>query len=65
VSVEEICQEFDLTFDKAKEIIDELLAKRYIRQDSRDAFRWHERATPEATFYTEPSKRREIDRILG
>jgi hypothetical protein len=39
-----------------------LLKKKYIRQDRRDVVEWYEES---ATFYTEPSRRREIDELMS
>lgn len=48
--------------DEIKFSIHSLLCKGYIRQDGRDRVRWdHENAT----FYTEPSRRKEIDEAIN
>jgi len=61
ISLEKIIERSRLSEAKAKQIVFSLLCKGYIRQDSRDTVKWHDRR---ATFYTEPSKREEIDRLI-
>lgn len=48
--------------EEVKNVIHSLLCKGYIRQNSRDRVRWD---NDNATFYTEPSRREEIDGLIG
>lgn len=59
LSLREIIENLgDTDTDKIKSQVHSLLCKGYIRQDSRDRVRWNH---DNATFYTEPSRRKEID----
>ncbi len=61
LSLKEIAESVKSPIEEVKTVIYSLLCKGYLRQDGRDRVNWdHENAT----FYTEPSKRREIDRLL-
>lgn len=62
VSLQYILMDLDLSRDETKYALCSLLKKHFIRQDSRDRVGWD---SDGATFYTEPSKREEIDNLLG
>ena len=56
-----ICQTLNLSKEEVAPAIHSLLNKGYIKQDSRDSVLWNHN---EATFFTEPSKREEIDKLI-
>jgi len=61
LELKRICEELKYPIDNVKPEIYSLLCKGYIRQDSRDNVSWDSNS---ATFYTEPSKRSEIDKLI-
>lgn len=61
VKLKRICEELKRSADDVKAAIHSLLCKGYIRQDGRDNVSWN---SDNATFYTEPSKRGEIDELI-
>jgi len=61
LSLKEIAETLEYPIKDIKSAIHSLLCKGYIRQDSRDNVNWNHK---NATFYTEPSKRKEIDRLI-
>jgi glutamine amidotransferase len=63
LSLKEINEKLNekLSPDEVKHALSSLLAKKFIKQDSRDRVEW---SNDSATFYTAPEKRKEIDRIL-
>ena len=61
LSLKEIAETLEYPIKEIKSTIHSLLCKGYIHQDSRDSVN---RNHKNATFYTEPSKRKEIDRLI-
>jgi len=61
LTLKTIGENIDLSREKLKPLIHSLLCKGYIRQDSRDRVKWNH---DNASFYTEPSKREEIDGLI-
>jgi len=61
VSLREIALKLNLPLEEVKKNVFSLLCKRYLRQDRRDRVKWHH---PEATFFTNKSRRKEIDKLL-
>jgi len=61
LSLKEIIEKTGYSKDEVKSTIFSLLCKEYIRQDSRDRVMWDK---DDATFYTNPSKREKIDRLV-
>lgn len=61
MSLNRIIRETNLPYEEIREVIYKLLNKNYLKQDSRDRVRWFDRR---ATFYTNPLKRGEIDKII-
>lgn len=61
VSLISICNNLSLSGEEIKHAIHSLLCKGFIRQDSRDRVKWNDN---DATFYTVPSKREEIDGMI-
>ncbi|RMB00050.1 class II glutamine amidotransferase [Hydrogenothermus marinus] len=61
LSFRTICDNVGLSREELLPSIYSLLCKRYIKQDSRDRVKWDH---DDATFYTEPSKRSEIDGLI-
>lgn len=61
LSLSEIARDLGYEISEIKPAIHSLLCKGYIRQDSRDKVKWNH---DNATFYTEPSKREEIDALI-
>jgi len=61
LSLKEIAETLEYPIKEIKSTIHSLLCKGYIHQDSRDSVNWNHK---NATFYTEPSKRKEIDRLI-
>lgn len=62
LSLRAICENIDLSREELQPLIHSLLCKGYIKQDSRDRVKWDH---DDATFYTESSKREEIDGLIG
>jgi len=62
ISLREISNKTGRSMEEVTRAVRSLLKKKYIRQDRRDVVRWYEES---ATFYTEPSRRREIDELIG
>jgi glutamine amidotransferase len=48
--------------EKLRLLIHSLMCKGYIKQDSRDRAKWNH---DNATYYTEQSKREEINKLIG
>lgn len=61
LSLRRIVENSKYSENEVKIAVYSLLCKRYIRQDNRDKVKWD---NMDATFYTEPSKRREIDKVI-
>ena len=61
VSLRKIIELSEHSPQEVKISVHSLLCKGYIRQDSRDKVKWHHST---ATFYTNPSKRKEIDKLI-
>lgn len=61
LSLRTICDNIGLSREELLPLIHALLCKGYIKQDSRDRVKWDQN---DATFYTESSKRAEIDRLI-
>lgn len=61
LSLRTICEEIDLPLEELKPLIHSLLCKGYIKQDSRDRVKWDH---DDATFYTDSSKREEINGLI-
>ena len=62
VSMISICQALNLPKEEVTIAISLLLCKGFIKQDSRDRVKWDR---DDATFYTDSSKREEIDELVG
>jgi len=62
MSLKEICQNLSLPKEEIIETIRSLKCKELIKQDSRDKVKWD---NDDATYYTNPSKRKEIDELIG
>ncbi|RLG83680.1 MAG: class II glutamine amidotransferase [Thermoprotei archaeon] len=61
VSLREIALKLNLPLEEVRKSVFSLLCKGYLRQDKRDRVKWH---NPEATFFTNKSRRKEIDKLL-
>lgn len=61
VSLRKISEDAKQPSDDVKPAVRSLLCKGYIRQDARDEVDWNH---PDATYYTEPSRREEIDKLI-
>lgn len=61
LSLKEIAEGLECSIDEVKPVIHSLLCKGYIRQDGHDRVKWH---YDNATFYTEPLRRKEIDELI-
>ena len=61
LSLREIIEKAKYPKIEVKSIVHTLICKRYIRQDSRDRVKWD---NDNATFYTNPQKRKEIDKLI-
>ena len=61
LSLRTICDKTGLSREELLPLIHSLLCKGYIKQDSRDRVKWDH---DDATFYTESSKRAEIDGLI-
>ena len=61
MKLETIAAAMNYPLPKMRSIIRSLVLKGYLRQDSRDRVDWKHR---KATYYTVPSKRKEIDELL-
>jgi len=62
VSLKKIIESLDYSTDEIKSAVHSLLCKGYIRQDRRDKVEYNHE---DATFFTESSKREEIDRLIA
>lgn len=61
LSLREIVEKAGHSKNEVKSVVHYLLCKEYIRQDSRDKVEWND---DNATFYTIPQKRKEIDELI-
>lgn len=61
VSLRDLIVKINLSGEEVKPAIHSLLCKGYIRQDRRDNVKWD---NDNATFYTDPQRRGEIDRVI-
>lgn len=62
LSLRTICDNIGSSREELLPLIHSLLCKGFIKQDSRDKVKWNH---DDATYYTEPSKREEIDGLIG
>lgn len=62
MSLRDVCQAINLLKEDVTPEIHSLLCKGFIKQDSRDRVKWDHN---DATFYTNPTKREEIDGLIG
>ena len=61
LSLKAVCENLGLTREEIKPQVHLLLCKGLIKQDSRDKVKWDQ---DDATYYTEQSKRKEIDGLI-
>ncbi len=61
LSLTSICQDLNLPKEEVTPAIHSLLCKGFINQDGRDRVKWNHN---DATFYTNPTKRAEIDGLI-